>query len=126
MINGHLYVAGGRDATNTVINTLYNYDIAADSWTTGANLPAANNVPGSGVINGQLFIMGGGNPFSQTGSSYQGKQASKAAFLTKANTKGALPQTSNSDGLLRSRHRHLDEWQQPAADGIVPRWDQRR
>ena len=46
VINGHLYVAGGRDANNTVIATTWDYDIAADTWTPRANLPSANNVLG--------------------------------------------------------------------------------
>jgi hypothetical protein len=33
VINGHLYLAGGRDATNTVVNLVWGYDIAADTWT---------------------------------------------------------------------------------------------
>ena len=40
MINGHLYVAGGRDINNTNLSTLYDYDIAADTWTQRANLPS--------------------------------------------------------------------------------------
>ena len=64
VINGHLYVAGGRDANNIVIATTWDYDIAADTWTPRANLPSANNVPGSAVIGGKLWIFGGGNPFS--------------------------------------------------------------
>ena len=32
VINGHLYVAGGRDTNNTNLSTLYDYDIAADTW----------------------------------------------------------------------------------------------
>jgi N-acetylneuraminic acid mutarotase len=64
VINGHLYVAGGRDATNTVVASLYDYDIAANTWTTRAPMPSANNVPGCGVLNGQLWIYGGGNPFN--------------------------------------------------------------
>jgi N-acetylneuraminic acid mutarotase len=63
IINGKIYVAGGRDSTNTVINTTWIYDIAGDSWIAGANLPAADNVPASAVVNGQLWVMGGGNPF---------------------------------------------------------------
>jgi Kelch motif len=62
--NGHLYVAGGRDATNTVIATTWDYDIAADTWTARANMLSADNVPGSAVIGGKLWIFGGGNPFS--------------------------------------------------------------
>jgi hypothetical protein len=64
VINGHLYVAGGRDATNTVIATTWDYNIATDTWTARANMPAPDNVPGSGVENGQLAIFGGGNPFA--------------------------------------------------------------
>jgi N-acetylneuraminic acid mutarotase len=64
IINGHLYVAGGRDASNTEIALVYDYDIAANTWTARASLPAANNVPGSGVVNGQLWLFGGGNTFA--------------------------------------------------------------
>jgi N-acetylneuraminic acid mutarotase len=69
IINGHFYVAGGRDATNTVIDLVYDYDIAANTWTARANLPGPNNVPGSGVVNGQLWLFGGGNPFAPTTTS---------------------------------------------------------
>jgi N-acetylneuraminic acid mutarotase len=31
VINGHLYVAGGRDINNTNLSTLYDYDIATDT-----------------------------------------------------------------------------------------------
>jgi N-acetylneuraminic acid mutarotase len=64
VINGHLYVAGGRDVNNTNLNTLYDYDIAADTWTQRANLPSGINVPGSAVIDGTLWVFSGGNPFS--------------------------------------------------------------
>jgi N-acetylneuraminic acid mutarotase len=67
VINGHLYVAGGRDATNVVVASLYDYDIAANTWTARANMPSADNVPGCGVLNGQLWIYGGGNPFNAPG-----------------------------------------------------------
>src|SRR5207253_3231733 len=73
--NGHLCVAGGRDSTNTVIATTWDYDIAADTWTARANLPAPNNVPGSAAIGGKLWIFGGGNPFS--GSAAMPKSANK-------------------------------------------------
>jgi N-acetylneuraminic acid mutarotase len=63
VINGHLYVAGGRDINNTNLSTLYDYDIAADTWTQRANLPTGINVPGSAVIGGKLWVFGGGDPF---------------------------------------------------------------
>ena len=63
IINGHMYIAGGRDINNTNLNTLYDYDIAANTWTARANLPSGVNVPGSAVIAGKLWVFGGGNPF---------------------------------------------------------------
>lgn len=67
IINGHLYVAGGRDATNTVVNLVWDYDIAADTWTQKTGMPGINNnVPGSAVALSRLWIFGGGNPFGPT------------------------------------------------------------
>ena len=64
IINGHIYIAGGRNLANTNLNTLYDYDIAANTWTTRANMPSGVNVPGSAVIAGKLWVFGGGNPFT--------------------------------------------------------------
>ena len=63
IINGHLYVAGGRNMGSNNLNTLYDYNIAANTWTQRANLPTGVNTPGSTVICGKLWIFGGGNPF---------------------------------------------------------------
>src|SRR5207249_2301301 len=64
IINGHLYVAGGRDGTDTVVNLVWDYDIAANTWTQKTEMPAIqNNVPGSAVALGRLWAFGGGNPF---------------------------------------------------------------
>ena len=67
IINGHIYIAGGRNLANTNLNTLYDYDIAANTWTTRANMPRGVNVPGSAVIAGKLWVFGGGNPFTRFG-----------------------------------------------------------
>jgi N-acetylneuraminic acid mutarotase len=64
IINGHLYVAGGRDANNFSLNTVWDYNIAADTWTQKNNMPGArNNVRGSAVALDSLFVFGGGGPF---------------------------------------------------------------
>ncbi len=63
VINGVLYLAGGRDASDTLLASLYGYNIAGNSWATLANLPSPNNVPAAAVFSGQLWIYGGGNPF---------------------------------------------------------------
>ena len=69
IINGHIYIAGGRDINNTNLNTLYDYDIAANTWTARANMPSGVNVPGSAVIAGKLWVFGGGNPFAGSSTS---------------------------------------------------------
>ena len=58
IINETWYVAGGRDLNNTNLNTLYDYDIAANTWTTRASTPSGVNVPGSAVIAGKLWAFG--------------------------------------------------------------------
>ena len=68
IVNGHIYIAGGRNLANTNLNTLYDYDIAANTWTTRANMPSGVNVPGSAVIAGKLWVFGGGNPFTGPGT----------------------------------------------------------
>ena len=68
IINGHIYIAGGRNLGSTNLNTLYDYDIAANTWTQRTNLPTGVNVPGSAVIGGKLWVFGGGNPFVGSGA----------------------------------------------------------
>jgi N-acetylneuraminic acid mutarotase len=43
----------------TIVNTLYAYEIASDTWTTLAAMPEPLTLPGFGAINGELYIVGG-------------------------------------------------------------------
>jgi hypothetical protein len=65
VINGKLYTAGGRDATNTVINDTWEYDPAANAYTQKTDEPGTfeNNIPGSASASGFLWVFGGGSPF---------------------------------------------------------------
>ena len=92
IINGHIYIAGGRDLNNTNLNTLYDYDIAANTWTTGANMPSGVNVPGSAVIGGKLWVFGGGNPFTGPGTAPTSGSKGLRAWLRRVFT----PDTTNS------------------------------
>jgi YVTN family beta-propeller protein len=69
VINNKLYVAGGRDANNQIINLTWEYDPVADTYTQKADEPSSfqNNVPGSVVASGLLWVFGGGNPFAGAG-----------------------------------------------------------
>jgi len=89
VINGHLYVAGGRDASNTVIDLVWDYNIATDTWTARSSMPSVTNVPGSAVALGRLWVFGGGNPFSA------GKSGSTTAAFDQRAAKGAVPTTTN-------------------------------
>jgi N-acetylneuraminic acid mutarotase len=67
--NGKIYVAGGYNGS-VVLNTLRIYDIATNSWTTGAPMPNAVFLAGFGIINGKLYIAGGGNLSTQFNTLY--------------------------------------------------------
>jgi hypothetical protein len=92
VINGHLYVAGGRDAANLVINLNWDYDIAANTWTARTPMPPGNtNVTGSGVALDNLWAFGGGNPF---GPIHRGG-STKAAFAVWRVKGQPVPDTTN-------------------------------
>ena len=78
VVGNDLYVSGGRDATNTIINTTWQFDPSAPAYTQEADQPGTfqNNVPGSASASGFLWVFGGGNPFT-------GAEASKTALGSK-------------------------------------------
>ena len=87
-----MYIAGGRNLANTNLNTLYDYDIVANTWTTRANMPSGVNVPGSAVVGGKLWVFGGGNPFLGSDTSpTSGKTGVRAWF-----NRLLRPDTTNS------------------------------
>jgi hypothetical protein len=80
IINGHMYIAGGRNLNHNALNTLYDYDLAANTWTARANMRAGVNAPGSAVIGGKLWVFGGGNPFSGPGTMPAGNKRGVGAW----------------------------------------------
>ena len=97
VIAGHLYVAGGRDASNAVINLTWDYNIAANTWTAKANEPGTNNnVPGSAVALSRLWVFGGGNPFIAPGGPSSTAAFVKPALKLGANGKIEAPATGNA------------------------------
>jgi hypothetical protein len=58
VINGILYVVGGRDASN-VFAKVEAYDPVTDTWSTMDPMPTARVYSVSAVINGQLYVAGG-------------------------------------------------------------------
>jgi hypothetical protein len=62
-------VAGGYNGTGA-ISTLHIYDIASNSWTTGAPLPQALYLPGFGAINGKVYVAAGNNGSTELNTLY--------------------------------------------------------
>ena len=58
MSGGHLYVIGGANLSGLPTDTVYDYDIEANTWTTQANMPTAVYGPGSAVANGRVLLFG--------------------------------------------------------------------
>jgi hypothetical protein len=93
IINGHMFVAGGRDANNVVIDSLWDYDIAANAWTERARMPCGQqNIPGSAVALGKLWVFGGGNPFRINNS----RSTIPPLHPEKTNGMPATPNTTSS------------------------------
>ncbi len=64
VINGHLYVAGGTQSSSSVLQTLFDYDIAARTWYTRTPLLQGAAFGESAVVGGRLWVGGGGTPYS--------------------------------------------------------------
>lgn len=67
VIDGKLYVTGGRapghegaDASNVTATEVY--DPATDQWSAGAAMPVAMSGGASAVLDGKLYVLGGGLP----------------------------------------------------------------
>jgi N-acetylneuraminic acid mutarotase len=64
VVNGCMFVFGGEGEQKHVLGltpNTYGYDPRSDKWTTLPNLPiAVHGLKGSAVINGRIFLPGGG------------------------------------------------------------------
>jgi hypothetical protein len=59
VINGKWYIVGGSDPTTNYKNTVWIYDPAANTWTSGPAAPTARCCAAAATINGQLYVVGG-------------------------------------------------------------------
>jgi N-acetylneuraminic acid mutarotase len=59
--NGKVFVAGGFvvGPPAGVTNALRIYDIASNTWSSGADMPAAKEAGAGAVVNGKFYVMGG-------------------------------------------------------------------
>ena len=82
-----------------------------------ASMPAADNVPGSGVAAGQLVLFGGGNPFS---AAAKGQKATDKPTLTKSLKASDAPQTTGQTMIYDPGTDSWTQWPEPGNRRIVP------
>lgn len=58
MLDGIAYVIGGTSGIDPA-NQTFKYDIAADAWSTGFDLPVARNFAVAEAVNGKIYVIGG-------------------------------------------------------------------
>ncbi len=58
-VDGKIFVAGGADASGEATNSLFIYDVAGDSWTTGATLPATALYANGAMVGDNFYVFGG-------------------------------------------------------------------
>jgi len=58
-LNGKLYVVGGHDITATRMDTVYEYDIAFNTWSTRAPYPLQVSETGCVALNGLVYVVSG-------------------------------------------------------------------
>ncbi|MFL5735038.1 MAG: kelch repeat-containing protein, partial [Chloroflexia bacterium] len=58
-LNGKFYVMGGDDGSTAVLTSNYIYDIATNTWSTGAPLPQPRTNTYATAYNGKIYLMGG-------------------------------------------------------------------
>lgn len=93
-LNGKIYVLGGQ-TDSAVLGTVYVYDIAANTWTTGANAPVGVSAYaiGTDAASGIIYVTGGLDNQSTALTTVN-------AYDTKANTWSSLP------GMKTARYGH--------------------
>jgi N-acetylneuraminic acid mutarotase len=62
VINGKIYVPGGFNAQGEATKSLYVYNVAANTWSTKAQMPTPNGAGASAAIDGKLYVLVGPRP----------------------------------------------------------------
>ncbi len=65
VVNGKIYLIGGVetiDKADIAVSRVYEYDPKADMWTRKADMPTARFFAAAGVVNGKIYVVGGGEP----------------------------------------------------------------
>ena len=69
LLNGKIYNIGGN-RLNGITSTTRIYDIAANTWSTGADMPVPKASMATALWNGKIYVAGGGNGVKITDTLY--------------------------------------------------------
>lgn len=58
-IGGHIYVTGGRQGLNPMVDALERYDPENDAWEQRSAMPTARAGIAGAILDGRLFVFGG-------------------------------------------------------------------
>ena len=61
VINGKLYVVGGRNSAGAYVSTVEVYDPATNAWSSKTSMPTPRTGLGVIAVNGLLYAVGGTN-----------------------------------------------------------------
>ncbi|MGB9914242.1 MAG: Kelch repeat-containing protein [Candidatus Bathyarchaeales archaeon] len=71
VVDGKIYLIGGRTGDNTLLALNEVYDVATDSWTTKAPIPNPVALYASAVVDNKIYIIGGQNEFTSAANFVQ-------------------------------------------------------
>ncbi len=77
-IGDEIFIAGGMDGDGDSVGSLWIYTPATDSWRSGANLSQVRDNPGTAVLDGELYVIGGRE--RANGSEIQGTLSSVEVY----------------------------------------------
>jgi hypothetical protein len=113
VLNGYLYVIGGRNNSNTLQTTTYyaklNTDGTVGTWNTATALPAARFGGGTIAYNGYLYYLGGLNSGFTSQTTVYGIKANPDGTLASAwTTPTALPVgLASSNGIVANGYVYM-------------------
>lgn len=113
VLNGYIYVIGGRNNSNTVQSTTYYAKLSADgtvgAWNTATALPAARFSHGTVAYNGYIYVFGGLNSgFTSQTTVYSIKANPDGTLASAWTTPTALPVgLASSNGIIANGYVYL-------------------
>src|SRR4029078_2542021 len=117
-----VFVFGGDDGSTGFSTATRIYDVFANSWSTGANLPAARSfmVSGYNAANGKIYLVGGKSPTAAAENTTWEYAPGTNTFATKASITNAV---AGAAGGVASGHLYVAGGQDSTGAPVPYAWD---